>query len=91
MALLAGVDDNMLDHELGRNIARFPSMTFKVFVGGRLAEENPVMRISQEPWRLDVPVPHGSRQIVLTCTPTGASDPYQLGNWVQAGFVKKAK
>jgi hypothetical protein len=87
---LAGVDDNMLDQELGRNIAMYPSMVFKVFVDGRLAAESPVMRISQEPWRFDVPLPPGSRQIVLACTPTGHRDPYQLGNWVAAGFVTKA-
>ena len=47
------------------------------------------MRISQEAWRFDVPLPHGSRQIVLACATTGHRDPYQLGNWVQAGFVTK--
>ncbi len=86
---LTGVDDNMLDHELGRNIALHPSMVFKVFVDGRLAAESPVMRISQEPWRFDVSLPPGCRQIVLSCAPTGPRDPYQLGNWVRAGFVKK--
>ena len=85
---LAGADDNMLDQQYGRNIAACPSMVFKVFVDGKLAAESPVTRISQEPWRFDVPIPRGSRQIVLVCATTGHRDPYQLGNWVQAGFVK---
>ena len=79
----------MLDLQYGRNIAAYPSMVFKVFVNGKLAAESPVMRISQEPWRFDVPLPRGSRQIVLACATTGHRDPYQLGNWTRAGFVTK--
>lgn len=86
---LAGVDDNMLDHELGRSIAMYPSVVFKVFIDGRLAAESPVLRISQAPWRFDVSIPPGSRQVVLICDDNGAHSPYNLGNWVEAGFVKK--
>jgi hypothetical protein len=84
---LAGVDDNLLDQNLGSNGARYPSVVFKVFVDGRLAAESPVMRISQVPWRFDVPIPPGSRQIVLVCDDAGSRSPYDLGNWVEAGFV----
>ena len=80
---LAGVDDNMLDHELGRNIALHPSMIFKVFIDGRLAAESPVMRISQEPWRFDVQLPSGSRQIVLASRRPARAVSAQLGNWVR--------
>lgn len=82
-----GVADNLLDQELGRNIARFPSVVFKVFVDGKLAAESPVMRISQVPWRFDVPLPAGSRIITLSVTDAGDRSPYDLGNWVDAGFV----
>jgi hypothetical protein len=88
---LAGVDDNMLDRELGRSIAMYPSVVFKVFIDGKLAAESPVMRISQVPWRFDVPILPGSRQIVLVCDDSGAHSPYNLGNWVSAGFVKREK
>lgn len=86
---LAGVDDNMLAIENGRNIAMYPKMVFKIFIDGKLAAESPVMRISQEPWRFDVPIPAGSRQIVLVCDDGGVKSPYNLGNWVSAGFCKK--
>jgi hypothetical protein len=86
---LAGVDDNLLDQDLGRSIAMYPSLLFKVFVDGKLAAKSPIMRISQAPWRFDVPLPRGSRQIVLVCEPTGHRDPCQLGDWVDAGIVKK--
>lgn len=86
---LAGVDDNMLTVENGRNIAMYPKMVFKIFIDGNLVAESPVMRISQEPWRFDVPIPAGSRQIVLVCDDGGKTSPYNLGNWVNAGFCKK--
>jgi hypothetical protein len=86
---LAGVDDNMLSVEYGRNIAMYPKIKFKIFIDGNLAAESPVMRISQEPWRFDVPVPAGSRQIVLVCDDGGTKSPYNLGNWVNAGFCTK--
>ena len=83
------VDDNMLSHELGRSIAMYPSVVFKVFIDGRLAAESPVTRISQAPWRFDVPIPPGARQIVLVCDDAGSRSPYDLGDWVEAGFVLK--
>lgn len=86
---LAGVDDNMLTVEYGRNIAMYPKIVFKIFIDGKLVAESPIMRISQEPWRFDVPIPAGSRQIVLVCDDGGKTSPYNLGNWVNAGFCKK--
>ena len=83
---LAGVDENLLDTVKGKRIARYPSVVFKVYLDGNLAAESPVMRISQEPWRFDVPIPCGSRQIVLVCDDAGSRSPYDLGNWVEAGF-----
>jgi hypothetical protein len=86
---LAGVADNMLDQELGRNIARYPSVVFKIFVDGKLAGESPVMRISQVPWRFDVALPAGARVITLCATDAGDRSPYDLANLVDAGFVRR--
>ena len=86
---LAGIADNMLDHELGRNLAMHCSVVFRVFIDGRQAAESPVMRISQEPWRFDVPVPPGSRFINLVCMDAGSRNVLDLGNWVEAGFLLK--
>jgi hypothetical protein len=88
---LAGIDDNMLDWFYGANIAAIPKVIFKIFIDGKLAAESPVMRISQEPWRFDVPIPSGSRQIVLVCDDMGDRSPYNLGNWVDAGFCTGIK
>jgi hypothetical protein len=86
---LAGIADNMLDHELGRNLAMHCSVVFRVFVDGQLAAESPVMRISQEPWRFTVPIPPGSRFINLVCMDAGSRNILDLGDWVEAGFVLK--
>lgn len=88
---LAGVADNMLDRELGRNIAAFPSVVFHVYVDGQFAEQSPVMRISQSPWRFDVPLPRGARVITLSVTDAGDRSPYDLANWVNTGFVLRAR
>jgi hypothetical protein len=87
----AGIADNMLDHELGRNLAMHCSVVFRVFFDGQPAAESPVMRISQEPWRFDVPIPPGSRFIHLVCMDAGSRSPYDLGNWVEAGFLIKQR
>jgi hypothetical protein len=84
---LAGIDDNMLKVYLGRNIASAPSVVFQVFVDGKFAAASPVMRISQEPWRFDVNIPKGSRVITMVASDGGKHSPYNLGNWVKAGFV----
>lgn len=86
---LAGVDDNMLTHNLGVNIAGLPEVVFKIFIDGNLTAESPVMRISQETWRFDIPIPAESRQIVLVCDEAGERNPWNLGNWVDAGFCTK--
>ena len=84
---LAGVDDNMLDVHLGRFVAGHPSVVLKVFIDGELAAESPVMRISQEPWRFDVKIPEGARQINLVATDADSRSPCDLANWAEAGFV----
>ncbi|MEI6785579.1 MAG: NPCBM/NEW2 domain-containing protein, partial [Verrucomicrobiota bacterium] len=86
---LTGIADNMLDHELGRNLAMHCSVVFRVFIDGQQAGESPVMRISQEPWRFDVPIPPGSRFINLVCMDAGSRNVLDLGNWIEAGFVLK--
>jgi nicotinamidase-related amidase len=86
---LAGIADNMLDHELGRNLAMHCSVVFRAFIDGQLAAESPVMRISQEPWRFDVKIPPGSRFINLVCMDAGSRNVLDLGNWIEAGFVLK--
>jgi hypothetical protein len=84
---LAGVDDNLLDQDLGRNLAAKAAVIFKVFIDGQEAAVSPVMRISQEDWRFDVKIPAGARMINLVCTNVRGREVMDYGNWANAGFV----
>jgi hypothetical protein len=86
---LAGVDENLISVNNGRFTAMHGSVVFKVYVDGQLAAESPVMRTTQEPWRFDVPLPAGSRTVSLAITNAGSNSPYDLANWINAGFVKE--
>jgi nicotinamidase-related amidase len=86
---LAGIDDNLLAKDLGRNLAMYPSVVFKVFIDGQCVAHSPVLRISQPPWRFDVKIPAGSRRISLVADDEGNHNPFNLANWVRAGFILK--
>jgi len=85
----AGVDEGLLKNDLGRERAMYPQVVFKVVIDGRVAAESPVMRISQEPWRFNVPIPPGSRVISLAAAHVGEFNPGELVQWVDAGFTLK--
>jgi hypothetical protein len=86
---LAGVDDwpFQANPPLARYLAMHSSVQFQVYIDGEKVAESPVMRISQVPWRFDVPIPSGSRRIDLVITDAGSRSPYDTANWVDAGFV----
>jgi hypothetical protein len=84
---LAGVDENILRTANGSNLARYPSVVFKVFLDGKEVSSSPVMRISAEPWRFDVAIPPGSRILSLVATDAGDGNKEDLANWADAGFV----
>lgn len=88
---LVGVDDHLIKSEYGTNLARLPSVVFKVFIDGKLAAESPRMRISEGPWRFDVPIPTGSKQISLATTDAGDGNREDVANWVNAGFLLRSK
>ena len=84
---LAGVDDHLLDVDHGCLVARIPSIIFMIYIDGDLAAESPVLRISQKPWPFDVPIARGSRRINLVAVSPAGHSPYNLADWVDAGFL----
>ena len=86
---LAGVDEHILDVNLGSNLAKYPSVVFKAFIDGKLMAASPVMRISEQPWRFDVAIPGGSKRLSLIATDAGDGNREDLANWVEAGFMLK--
>jgi len=86
---LAGVDDSIRDRGMGREQAMCPSVVFRVFIDGTLADESPVMRISQEPWRFSVEIPKDSATLSLAVTDACDGNRHDLADWVNAGFLRE--
>lgn len=84
---LAGMDENLVDVSHGSNLAKYPSVVFKVFIDGQEAAASPVMRVQFPAWRFDLPIPAGSRHISLIAMDAGDGSREDLANWADAGFV----
>jgi len=84
---LAGADENLIAFSNGSNLAKHPSVVFKVFIDGREAAASPVMRAMSRGWRFDVPIPEGARVISLVATDAGDGSREDFADWVNAGFV----
>ncbi len=86
---LAGADENLVAISNGSNLAKYPSVVFKVFIDGREAAASPVMRVQSPAWRFDVAIPAGARRISLVATDAGDGSREDFANWAEAGFVVK--
>jgi len=86
---LAGADENLAKISNGANLAKYPSVVFKVFIDGKEAAASPVMRIQTAAWRFDVPIPEGSRRVHLAVTDAGDGSREDFADWANAGFVLK--
>jgi hypothetical protein len=86
---LAGDDEQILSINNGSNLARYPSVIFKIFIDGKLMAESPMMRMSEGPWRFDVKIPEHSQRISLVADDGGNGNKEDLADWVEAGFVNR--
>lgn len=84
---LAGADENLVSHSSGSNLAKHPSVVFKVFIDGAEAASSPVMRTQSLAWRFDVAIPPGSKIISLSVMDAGDGSREDYANWANAGFV----
>lgn len=84
---LAGADENLVRASSGSNLAKYPSVVFKVFIDGREAATSPVMRILSPAWRFDVPIPAEARIISLAATDAGDGSREDFADWADAGFI----
>ncbi len=83
----AGVDEQVVSVSNGSNLAKHPTVVFKVFIDGREVAASPVMRVLSPAWFFDVPIPEGARFISLVATDAGDGSREDLADWVDAGFV----
>jgi hypothetical protein len=86
---LAGVDENLIQISNGSNLAKYPSVVFKVFIDGAEVSASPVMRILFPAWRFDVTIPPGAKSISLVAMDAGDGSREDFADWVNAGFVRK--
>jgi hypothetical protein len=84
---LAGADENLISMSNGSNLAKYPSVVFKVFIDGAEAAASPVMRVLSPAWRFDVPIPEGVRMISLVVMDAGDGSREDFADWVNAGFI----
>ncbi len=84
---LVGVDEHLVQLNHGSNLAKYPSVIFRVFIDGKEAAASPVMRIQSPAWRFNVEIPAGSQAIHLIAMDAGDGNREDYADWVNAGFV----
>ena len=84
---LAGADENLLAVSNGSNLAKYPSVVFKVLLDGREVATSPVMRVQFPAWRFNVEIPPGAKRISLVTMDAGDGTREDFADWVNAGFV----
>lgn len=86
---LAGADENLVSISNGSNLAKYPSIIFKVFIGGKETAASPVMRMLSLAWRFDVELPEGAKTIGLVAMDAGDGSREDFADWANAGFIVK--
>lgn len=84
---LAGADDAPKGRFNAQFLGQYPSMTFQVFIDGRMQAESPVMRMGQVPWPFDVPIPRRAKRLRLVVTSAGDGSRLDIGDFAQSGFI----
>ena len=87
---LAGADENLVKISNGSNLAKYPSIVFKVFIDGKEAAASPVMRLMSSAWRFDIEIPDGARTISLVAMDAGDGSREDFADWANAGFIVRS-
>jgi hypothetical protein len=86
---IAGVDEHVVSISNGSNLAKYPSVVFKVFIDGKEAAASPVMRILSQAWRFNIEIPDGAKAVSLIAMDAGDGSREDFANWANAGFLVK--
>lgn len=84
---LAGVDENLADINHGSNLAKYPSVVFKVLIDHQEKAASPVMRMQSLAWRFQVDIPPNSKTLTLVAMDAGDGNREDFANWANAGFL----
>jgi hypothetical protein len=85
---LAGADENIIKISNGSNLAKYPSVVFKIFIDGKEAAASPVMRVLSPAWRFDVEIPTGARMLSVVTMDAGDGSRQDFADWADAGFKR---
>jgi hypothetical protein len=83
---LVGVDEHVVSISNGSNLAKHPSVVFKVYLDGQEAAYSPVMKVLSPAWRFDIEIPSDAKIISLIAMDAGDGSREDFANWVNAGF-----
>jgi hypothetical protein len=86
-----GIDEEILKYGLGTNLAKYPSVVFRIFIDGKQMAESPIMRIGFIPWRFNLKIPEKAKIISLCTTDANDGNKADWANWVNAGFILNRK
>ena len=84
---LAGADENIIAKNNGSNLAKYPSIIFKIFVDGKQAAASPVMRVLSPAWRFDIEIPSGAQMLGIVAMDAGDGSREDFADWADAGFI----
>ena len=84
---LAGADENVVSISHGSNLAKYPSVLFKIFIDGKQAAASPVMRVLSRAWRFNVEIPAGARKLSIVAMDAGDGSREDFADWANAGFI----
>jgi hypothetical protein len=84
---IAGADENIVKISNGSNLAKYPSIVFKIFIDGKQAAASPVMRVLSPAWRFDVQIPTGARKLSAVAMDAGDGSREDFADWANAGFI----
>lgn len=82
------IDESAQADDMARAVAMYPSVVAEIWIDGERVAASPILRYQAEPWRFDVAIPPGSRQLGLIVTDAGDGNRYDFANWIEAGFVR---
>lgn len=86
---LAGVDEHVVAVSNGSNLAKYPSVNFKVFIDGREVAASPVMKVLFPAWRFDVAIPEGAKLLTVVAQDAGDGSREDFADWANVGFVRR--
>ena len=83
---MANIEEYLISRSSGSNLAKYPSVIFKILIDGREASASPVMRIHSSALRFNIDIPQNARKISIIAMDAGDGSREDYADWANAGF-----